>query len=401
MKYIIVLTDGMADLPIKELKNRTPMQIAKTPGIDTITKRSLQGMVDSIPAGMAPGSDVANLSIMGYDPRHYYTGRSSIEAAGIGIDLKSTDLTLRTNLITLEHKGSYQDSIIIDHGADDITSEEAYQLLDEIKKSFDKKNINFFKGMSYRHLLVLSKVKNTFDLTPPHDILNKKISTYLPAGENSSLLNTMMKESYEILKDHKINIERLKKGLNPANSIWFWGAGTKLTIPDFKKLRGLKGGVISAVDLVKGIGKVSGMKVIEVKGATGTIDTNFTGKAESCIRELQNGLDLIYLHVEAPDECGHKGELYKKIKSIEMIDKYIVRSILDSKRLIGPFKMMILPDHPTPVSLRTHTRDPVPFLIYDSLNEYDGFDDFSEETASKTGLYLKEGHKMIDFFISK
>jgi 2,3-bisphosphoglycerate-independent phosphoglycerate mutase len=397
MKYVIILADGMADLPIAELNGKTPMEAAKKNNIDKISGRSMQGMVNSIPDGMEPGSDVANLSILGYDPKRYYSGRSGIEAAGRGIELKPSDLSLRTNLVTLEYPGIYEDSVMTDHGADDISSEEAYELIDAISQEFGNESMKFYKGISYRHLLVLSNTRNTFGLTPPHDILGRKISGYMPAGKDSELLIGMMKRSYELLSGHKINKKRVKRGLHPANSIWFWGAGTRLSIPDFNASRGLHGGVISAVDLVNGIGMTSGMKVISVKGANGTIDTDYSGKAQACINELRKGLDFIYLHVEAPDECGHKGDFINKIRSIELIDQKIVGPILESG--ISPMRLMFLPDHPTPVSLRTHSSAPVPFLIYDSVNEYAGTDGFTEKTALESGIYVSEGYRLLDLFI--
>jgi 2,3-bisphosphoglycerate-independent phosphoglycerate mutase len=396
MKYVIVLGDGMADLPIKELDDRTPMEAAVMHYTDSISHRSMQGIVDSIPKGMEPGSDVANLSILGYDPGRYYTGRSGIEAVGMGIDLKETDLALRTNLATIKYAGSYMDSVMIDHGSDDITSEEAYILLDAVTNEFGSPDVCFYKGVSYRHLLVLSDSKNTFKLTPPHDILGRKVTGYLPAGENSNMLFDMMEKSYDFLSRHEINLRRIKSGLNPANTIWFWGAGTKLSLPDFKDMNGLSGGVISAVDLVNGIGRAAGMKVIKVEGANGTINTNYSGKVKACLDELRDGLDFVYIHIEAPDECGHKGDYAGKIKAIELIDRNIIGPILGSG--MGPVRVMFLPDHPTPVCLRTHTDISVPFLIYDSNKIYDGTSGFSEKTASSTGLHMSDGRKLFDLF---
>jgi len=393
MKYVIILADGMADIPLAEKNNKTPMETACTPNIDSVCSDSIIGLVNTIPKGMDPGSDVANLSVLGYDPRSCYSGRSSIEAASLGIDLGDNDLALRANLVTLDHRGSYDDSVITDHGAGDITSDEAHILIDDLARAFPDERL--YKGTSYRHLMVMPDTDNTFVLTPPHDILNRRISAYLPSGTGSKRLLDLMRHSYDILKDHEINKIRMRRGLNPANSLWFWGAGTKMKLDNFKKLHGITGGVISAVDLVKGLGKLSGLRVLEVPGATGTIDTNYEGKLSACLEGLDSGLDLIYLHIEAPDECGHKGDYEEKTRAIELIDEKIIGPLLKKCTC----RLMVLPDHPTPVSLRTHTNAPVPLFIYDPLKKHKGSDSFSEASASLSGLYIDEGHALMDYFL--
>ena len=400
MKYITVLADGMADLPLDELDGRTPLEAADVPNINGISGSSLTGIAYTIPEGMEPGSDVANLSVLGYDPGSYYAGRSGIEAAGMGLQLGQDDIALRTNLLTLRYGNSYESSVMIDHGADDITSDEAFILLSAIRDQFADDNISFFNGTSYRHLMVLSGQKNTFRLTPPHDILNKTIYTYLPKGKGSKLLKDMMKKSYDILSGHYVNMSRINRGLNPANSMWFWGAGAKTSIPSFRSYYGKEGGVISAVNLVKGIGRLSGMEVIEVEGADGTINTNYKGKVQACLTGLKRGLDFIYLHIEAPDECGHKGDLKEKIRSIELIDRMVIGPLLESAGETGRFRLMLLSDHPTPVSLRTHTSGPVPFMIYDSGQVYKGPGIFCEKSAASSGLVFKDGCELLPFFLS-
>jgi len=402
MKYIVILADGMADYPVNELGNKTPMQVAKKPNIDSLFKKSQTGLVYNVPDNLSPGSDVANLSAMGYDPQIYYTGRSPLEAVSIGIDLKEDDIVFRCNVVTVtDDEENYEDKIIVDHSADEISTEEARILINDVQKEFGNSFLKFYPGISYRHALVWDKGPQKYDLTPPHDILEKRIGDYLPKGESGKILLEMMKKSYDFLNNHPINVERAKKGLNKANSIWIWGEGKKPALEKFEKLYGLKGSVISAVDLIKGIGICAGLDSIDVDGATGNIHTNFSGKAKACIEALKSGSDYVFVHMEAPDECGHRHEIDNKVKSIELIDEKVVKYVVDELKSEGiDFRMLILPDHPTPLALRTHTRDAVPYMIYDSTNEVNNkSDSFTEESASLSGIVIKDGYKLMDLFI--
>ncbi len=402
MKYIVILADGMADYPVDELGGKTPMQAAHKPNIDRLFKTSKTGLVNNVPSNLSPGSDVANLSAMGYDPRRFYTGRSPLEAVSIGIDLKDTDIVFRCNVVTLtEGECDYEDRIITDHSADEITTEEARVLIEDVQKEFGSELLTFYPGISYRHALVWDKGPDSFELTPPHDILEKRIGGYLPKGKNGEIIKEMMKKSYDFLNNHPINLDRAGRGLNKANSIWIWGEGKKPALESFSKLYGLKGSVISAVDLIKGIGICAGLESIDVEGATGNIHTNFEGKAKACVDAITGGSDYCFVHMEAPDECGHRHEIENKVKSIELIDEKVVSYVteeLDSKGI--DYRMLILPDHPTPLALRTHTRDAVPFMIYDSTCKYDNpSDTFTEETSAGSGLVVEEGYKLMDLFI--
>lgn len=398
MKYIVVLMDGMADYPVKELGDKTPMQVAHKPNIDSLYKLSETGLVNNVPDNLSPGSDVANLSAMGYDPQIFYTGRSPLEAVSMGIDIKDDDMIFRCNVVNItEDEENYEDKIITDHSADEISTEEAALLIKDVQKEFGNSFLNFYPGVSYRHALVWSKGPQEHELTPPHDILEKRIGDYLPKGENGKIIADMMKKSYDFLNNHPVNIERAKKGLKKANSIWIWGEGRKPRLESFEKLYGIKGSVISAVDLIKGIGICAGLKSIDVDGATGNIHTNFDGKAKACVDAALSGSDYVFIHMEAPDECGHRHEIDNKVKSIELIDEKVVGYIvseLKSKNI--DFKMMILPDHPTPLALRTHTRDAVPYMIYDSTQEINNnTDSFTEENAAKSGIYIEKGYELI------
>ena len=399
MKYIIVLADGMADEPVKEYGDKTPMESADIKNIRSICKKSLQGTVSSIPPGMDPGSDVANLSILGYDPAVYYKGRSSIEAASIGVTLCDSDLAIRANLITLDNADVYDKRVMLDHGADDISTSEAHILMDFLKTELSSCPISFYNGTSYRNLAVIADCSDIPSFTPPHDIPGKQIGSYMPKGHMSDMLIDIMQKSSILLSSHPANEKRIKKGLNPANSLWFWGPGRKMSLPSFYDLYNLRGAVISAVDLVKGIGCLSGMRILYVPGATGTIHTDYTGKVNACIKALNEGLDFIYLHVEAPDECGHKGDYINKTKAIELIDEKIIGPILGSSDILGRFRVMILPDHATPVSTRTHDSSPVPFLIYDSEKAYDGMNDYSEKISRTTGISMSDGKSLMELFI--
>ncbi len=366
MKYVVLLCDGMADLPREDLGNTTPMGAAEKPNMDKLAKTAEIGLVKTVTDGIKPGSDVANLSVLGYNPEIYYSGRSPLEAGSTGIDMNPTDVSFRANLVTLTDEPEYSDKTILDYCADDISTEEARILIEYLAGHLNNDEFTYYSGVSYRHCLIWNN--GTLDvgtLTPPHDITGKPIKDYLGFNDNSKPLYEMMKRSYELLKDHPVNKARIEKGLRPANSLWFWGEGVRKSLTPFTEKYGKTGAMISAGDLLKGIGKFPGMEVISVDGATGYIDTNFSGKADAAIKALKDGNDFVYIHVEAPDECGHRFEIQNKVKSIELIDNLILGPIL--KAFEGEdLRVLICPDHPTPLELRTHTNAPVPYLIYDS-----------------------------------
>lgn len=399
MKYVIMLGDGMADLPIKELGDKTPLEVAKKPNIDALAKVGEVGIVRTVPEGMKPASDIANLSVMGYNPREYYSGRSPLEAVSIGVEFTESDVTYRTNLVTLSDEADYGERVMVDYSAGEISTAEAKELILAVQESLGDDIWTFYPGISYRHCLLVKDGLDGADLTPPHDISGRKIGEYLPKGENGEKLLDLMKKSYDVLKNHPVNLKRIEKGLRPANSIWFWGEGRKPALPNFKEKFGLSGAMISAVDLLKGIAKVAGMEVVEVEGATGNIDTNYVGKAMAALDALTRH-DFVYIHVEAPDECGHRGECENKVKSIEDIDEKIVKVLLDG--LSGQdFAIMILPDHPTPISIKTHSSTPVPYLIYRSTEKAEGVPVFSELYAESTGIFEKYGDLLINKFLKK
>lgn len=398
MKYVVILGDGMADLPIESLGGKTPLDVAYKPNMDKLAKVSEIGLVKTVADGMKPGSDVANLSVLGYDSAIYYSGRSPLEAVSIGVEFTPEDVTYRTNLVTLKGD-SYEDSIMEDYSAGEITTDEARELILAVERELGKEGQHFFPGISYRHCLLLEKTNTGAELTPPHDISGKVIKDYLPKGEHGELLLDLMKKSREILKDHPINKDREKRGLNPANSVWFWGEGRKPNLMNFEQKNGVKGAMISAVDLLKGIALVSGMEVIEVEGATGNNDTNYKGKALAALESLKNN-DFVYIHIEAADECGHRGQLDAKIGSIEDIDKYVVGTIMEG--LKGQdHSIMILPDHPTPIALKTHTSVPVPYMIYRSNVNVEGVDKYNEENAKNSGVFVEKGYTLMDKFLQK
>lgn len=400
MKYVVVLYDGMADYPVPELNGKTPMMLADKPNFDALGKKGTVGLVKTVPDGMKPGSDVANMSVMGFDPSIYYTGRSPLEAASIGVDLKDTDVTLRCNLVTLSDEDDYRDKTMVDYCADDISTEEAEQIIKSVEEHFGSDIYKFYSGVSYRHCLVWSNgTTDLGNMTPPHDISGRVIGEYLSSSENAKELIKMMEESYELLKNHPVNLERMKKGRRPANSIWLWGEGKKPNFSPFEQLYGIKGAVISAVDLLKGIGKCAKMETPDVEGATGYIDTNFEGKAQAAVSALKNGCDFAYIHFEAPDECGHRRECSNKVKAIEMIDSRVLPIILDGLKDFDDYKIMILPDHPTPIVTATHAPDPVPFMIYQKSKEQNGVDTVNEETAKETGLFVESGVQLMKKFM--
>lgn len=399
MKYVVLLCDGMADLPREDLTGKTPMGTANKPNMDKLAKVSEVGLVKTVIDTLKPGSDVANLSVLGYDPSVYYSGRSPLEAGSIGIDMKPTDISFRCNLVTLSDEEKYEDKTLIDYCADDISTAEGAEIISFIQEKLGNAEFSFYSGVSYRHCLIWDH--GTLDigtLTPPHDITGKKITDHLGVNQNGEKLLDMMKKSYGLLKDHPVNLKRIERGLRPANSIWFWGEGVRKDLMPFEKKYGLKGAMISAVDLLKGIGKFTEMEVINVPGATGYIDTNFSGKAEAAINALKDGNDFVYIHVEAPDECGHRFEIDNKVKSIELIDQLILGPILKAFEN-EDIRILICPDHPTPLALKTHTNAPVPYLIYDSRKNKEGVEKFDEENAERTGTFIKVGHTLMERFL--
>lgn len=403
MKYLVMLCDGMADEPNEALGNSTPMEKANKPCMDSLAAKAEVGIVKTVAEGLKPGSDVANLSVLGYEPAVYYSGRSPLEAASIGIDLKDTDVTLRCNLVTLSDEEDYEKKTILDYCADDISSEEAKILIEYIQEKLGNDKFRFYPGVSYRHCLVWSNGNpHPGVLTPPHDITGNVITDYIPKGEAVDELYDLMKKSYDLLKDHPVNKARIARGKRPANSIWLWGEGTKPLLDNFSEKFGKKGSMISAVDLLKGIAICAGMNSVDVEGATGYLDTNFDGKCKAAIEEFKKGADLVYIHVEAPDECGHRGEIENKVKAIEMIDEHILAPVVEFLRGYDDFAVLVCPDHPTPLSIRTHTSTPVPYLIYDSKNEINsGVKVFCEKEARETGNYIEKGFTMMNYFLTK
>lgn len=426
MKYLIVLCDGMADEPLEELGGRTPLEAAETFNMDRFAPNSEIGMVRTVPEGMSPGSDTANLSVVGYNPREYYTGRSPLEALSIGVDMKPEDVSFRCNIVTLsEEEEEYKDKHILDHSSGEISTEEAAVLIEALKEGLKQEGYEFYVGTSYRHLLIW-KDGAVVELTPPHDILTKRIGEYLP---EDPVLRAMMKKSYEILEHHPINEARREKGLNPANSAWFWGAGTRPALTSFEEKNNVKGAMISAVDLLKGIAVGAGMDNIIVEGANGGLHTNYSGKAQAAVDALSGEkYDFVYIHIEAPDEMGHQGSIENKIKAIENIDHYIIGPVADALSAKGiDFRMLILPDHPTPIRVRTHTADPIPYMLYDSTKPYEGkrlfrqgccggqvSDDtaktveraeaypvYNEKTGRESGIMEEEGYTLIEHLLGR
>lgn len=400
MKYIVVLGDGMADEPIEKLGGKTPLEYADTPTMDAMSKQSEIGMIHTIPEGMSPGSDTANLSVLGYDPKKYYTGRSPLEALSIGVDMKDTDVALRCNLVTVSTDDlPYEEKTIIDHSSGEISTEDAALLLEAVRKELETDTYKFYVGTSYGHLTIWDK-GDVVPLTPPHDVLGQKIGKYLPQDE---MLRKMQEKSYKILSSHPINIERMKKGQNPANSIWFWGAGTRPCVTSFEEKNHKKGVMISAVDLLKGIAIGADMKVIEVEGANGGLDTNYEGKAEAAVDVLLNqNYDMVYIHVEAPDEMGHQGSVEKKIQAIENLDSRVIKIVKDALDRSGEdYRMLVMPDHPTPICVRTHTSNPVPYMLYDSTDKKEGTLDYNEKAGKESGLFMADGHEMMRYLLSK
>lgn len=403
MKYMVLLCDGMADTPNAALGGKTPMMCADKPLIDGLATTAELGMCRTVAAGLKPGSDVANLSVMGYDPTVSYTGRSPLEAASIGIELLDTDVTLRCNLVSLSDEERYEDKTMVDYCAGDISTAEAAEIIATIEEKLGNDIYKFYSGVSYRHCLVVSNGTTELgNMVPPHDISGRVIGEYLSDHENAKPLIELMKKSYDILKDHPVNIARRKQGLRGADSIWLWGEGTKPSVQNFREKNGVTGCVVSAVDLLKGIGKCAGMKTPEVKGATGYLDTDFEGKAKAGIEAFKEGFDLVYMHFEAPDECGHRGECENKVKSIEAIDSRALSLLLDYLQHCGEdFRILVMPDHPTPLDIKTHSAAPVPYLLYDSSKVLGTAHTFTEETAQSSGIFVEHGPDMMEKLLGK
>ena len=400
MKYIVILGDGMADLPSSNLGGMTPLEVAYKPNIDSLAQKSICGMCKTVPDGIKPGSDVANLSVMGYSPLKYYSGRSPLEALSIGVNMADDDLAVRCNLVTLSEEENYADKSMVDYSAGEISTEEAAELIKAVQEALGNEEFSFYNGVSYRHCLIKHNGECGTEYTPPHDISGKVIGDYLPKGLYGEQMLELMVASYDILKNHPINLKRIEEGKNPANSIWLWGEGSRPALPNFEELRGLKGAVISAVDLLKGIGIAGGMDIIEVEGVTGTVNTNFSGKAEACVKAIRDGYDYVYLHMEAPDECGHQGDSKGKVKSIELIDEKVVGYILNE--LEGEdIRILVCPDHPTPLVTKTHSSEPIPFIIYDSTSIKEGVFAYTENECAKTGLMLNSGDELVELFLQK
>ncbi len=395
MKYVVVLGDGMADEPIEALGGKTPLAYAKTPMMDKLSKLSEIGMVHTIPDGMKPGSDTANLSVMGYDPKKYYSGRSPLEALSIGVSMKDTDVAIRCNIVTIsEEEVPFEEKTIIDHSSSEIITEDCAVLLQEVMKELANETYQFYVGTSYRHCLIWDK-GSVVELTPPHDVLGQVIGQHLPQDE---ALREMMRKSYDILVNHPINIERKKQGLNPANCCWFWGAGTKPMLDSFEEKTGKKGMMVSAVDLLKGIAVGAGMGTVEVEGANGGLHTNYAGKVDAAAKALlEEDYDFVYIHVEAPDEMGHQGSMERKVQAIEYLDAKVIGPMVEKLEQAGvDFRMLVLPDHPTPIRVRTHTSENVPYMLYDSTAKQENAWNYNEAEALESGNLEPVGHKLIE-----
>jgi 2,3-bisphosphoglycerate-independent phosphoglycerate mutase len=400
MKIVIFQGDGMPDHPIAELGNKTPLEVARTPNMDELARRSIFGLVKTIPDGLPPGSDVGNLSVLGYDPKLYYTGRSPLEAASIGVEIGDTDIAFRCNLVTLRDLDGK--TIMEDYSAGHISTEEAREIILDIRKELEDDDVKFYPGVSYRHLMVWHGGIDGMKTTPPHDISGREITPYLPNGKGADRLNCLIEKSRELLKNHPINHKRIREGKSPATSIWLWGQGKAPRMPKFKELYGIEGAVISAVDLVKGIGVYAGLRVINVPGATGYLDTNYEGKVEYALRVLDE-VDLVMIHIEATDETGHEGKADLKIRAIEDFDSRVIGPMLEEMKKFKDYKVLLLSDHPTPIEIKTHVNEPVPFAIFNSKDS--GIKDssrvFSEKSASNTGVFVDEGWKLMGMVLDK
>ena len=398
MKYIVILGDGMSDEPLECLGGQTPLSYANTPNLDALASKGEMGLAKTVPDSMKPGSDVANLAVLGYDPEKNYSGRSPLEALSVGVKMEEKDVIFRCNLVTLTEDEPFDQKKIVDHSSGEISTEDADVLMDVIRENFDCEEFRFFTGTSYRNISVW-KNGQVLDLYQPHDHLGECISSYLPTQER---LREMMEKSYYLLNDHPLNVRRAEEGKNKANALWFWGAGTKPSLISFSEKSGLQGAMISAVDLLKGIAVGTGMHVIDVPGANGSLHTNYEGKARAAVKALKDGADYVYIHVEAPDEMGHQGSVEKKISAIEQIDSKVVAIVKAEMDAMGePYRILVSPDHPTPIRCRTHTSDPVPFILYDSTNECKRIAKYSEQEAKASGIYIEKGYTLLDRLIGR
>ncbi len=401
MKYLVLIPDGMADERIAALNDRTPMEAAQKPCMDALASRSTVGLVSNVPTGMVPESDTANMAILSFDPKVYSRGRSPLEAVSMGLDMKPDETAYRCNVVTLSDDEPYEQKIMLDHSADEITTAEADELIKALEAHFGTDCRHFYTGVSYRHCILWQDGNDTYDFSRPHDIIGRCIADYLPGETDGGVeFRKLMKESYDVLNHHPVNEARRARGLKPANSAWLWSPGKKPRLPNFTEKWGIKGTVISAVDLIKGIGLCAGMQSVDVEGATGNVHTNYEGKANAAVEAFRSGAELVYVHVEGPDECGHRAEIENKVLAIEQIDQKILTPVYEYLKSTGEdFKIMVLPDHPTPIRIRTHSSEPVPFFIYDSTADVEGVTGFSEATAATTGLYIPDGFTLLDHMI--
>lgn len=401
MKYALILGDGMADRPLAELGNKTPLEVSNKPYMDLLAKTAKEGMVKTIPEGFKPASDTANLSVLGYAPEKYYTGRSPLEAVSLGIKMADDDIAIRCNLVTLSNEEKYQDKTMVDYSAGEISTKEADELIKYVEANLGTEDFHFYPGISYRHCLIVKHTTTGTDFTPPHDISGKVVSEYLPKDKDAEFYRALQEKSYELLKDHPVNLKRIKEGKNPANSIWLWGEGSKPLLDNFEQKFGKKGAMVCAVDLLKGIAISAGLKLYEVEGATGGVVTNFLGKGETALKALLDGNDFVYVHIEAPDESGHQGNVKAKINAIEQIDQNIVGTLFNGlTKAKEDFAIMVLPDHPTPIETKTHAKEPVPFMIYSSTKDLGANESYSEKDAEKTGYFIPVGSDLIKEFLS-
>ncbi len=400
MKYIVIIGDGMADRPLKELGGKTPLQVAFTPNMDSLASKGRLGLVRTIPEGFQPGSDVANLSILGYDPRKYYSGRAPLEAASMGIELDARDVAFRCNLVTLKYNKTRDRAIMEDYSAGHISTEEARELIQAVDKELGTEDIRFYPGVSYRHLMLWHNGESDIECIPPHDIIGKEITEYLPVGKGEDVIRALMERSVGILEGHPVNKKRVSEGKKVANSIWLWGQGRRPQMPTFKQKYDISGALVSAVDLTKGLGVYAGFEILDVPGVTGYLDTNYLGKAEYSLKALERH-DFVYIHVEAPDEAGHSGNYKDKIKAIEDFDALVVGSIVRGAKYFEDYRILLMPDHATPIEIRTHSDEMVPFVIYDSTDVQDNKGaTFDEEIAKRDDiLVLQDGYKLMDYFI--